>query len=301
MYKVNPISVPTLWGDQRLYDYSGDKTCSSIGTLFSVCGIKEFNCSIENQEEVTTLKEKVENNPSLFGLLEGEQFPVIVAFDSCKDNVSFQIHPTDAYAKEKLSLPYGKSEAWYFLKEPDSKWMYAQTNTDFENVQKVVQEKRVEDIIDRIPVSNQDCIYIRSGTIHALTKGALIYEIQQATNITYRFYDYDRIDPRTNKKRDLHLQESFDNLNCEARILKQNFSLNSQADFREFSIEHKILNESFTNPSNLACVISVLKGKSILNGMDISQGQSVIVLPHEKISIQNEVEVMIAYIHDYFR
>ncbi|MGM9947293.1 class I mannose-6-phosphate isomerase [Floccifex sp.] len=301
MYKVNPISVPTLWGDQRLYDYSGDKTYSSIGTLFSVCGIEQFNCVIENQEEVTTLKEKVEQNPSLFGLLEGEQFPVIVAFDSCKDNVSFQIHPTDSYAKEKLSLPYGKSEAWYFLNEPDSKWIYAQTNTNKENVQKAVDEKRVEDVIARIEVSNQDCIYIRSGTIHALTKGALIYEIQQATNITYRFYDYDRIDPRTNKKRDLHLQESFDNLDCDARIIKQHFSLNSQADFREFSIEHTILNDSFLNPSNLACVISVLRGKSSFNGIDISQGQSVIVLPHEKIFIQDEVEVMVAFIQDYFR
>lgn len=108
MYEVKPIFYCPLWGDHRLLEYGSNQ--KNTGIIYTVSGIDSINCQIKNENEITTLKEKTNSNPELFGLLPGECFPVIIAFDSCKESVSFQIHPTDEYAREKLSLPYGKSE-----------------------------------------------------------------------------------------------------------------------------------------------------------------------------------------------
>lgn len=126
MYIVRPITMETLWGDTRLHSYQGDRAAQTIGCVYTLSGIDGMDCEIYNAKERTTLHRAVQKNPSAFGLQEGEDFPVIIAFDSCAQDVSFQIHPTDTYAKEQLHLPYGKSEAWYFIEKPSEGWVYAE-------------------------------------------------------------------------------------------------------------------------------------------------------------------------------
>lgn len=296
MYEVKPIFYCPLWGDHRLLEYGSNQ--KNTGIIYTVSGIDSINCQIKNENEITTLKEKTDSNPELFGLLPGECFPVIIAFDSCKESVSFQIHPTDEYAREKLSLPYGKSEAWYFIESPEQNWIYAQTKK--EDIQEDIENNSF-DFVDKIDVKENDLIYIRSGMVHALTKGSLIYEIQQSTNITYRLYDYDRIDPITHKKRELHIQQALENLNPSLKVDQKNFPVHSQGNYREFSLVHTILKDSYTNESTIVCAISVLKGTLIVNHIKIDQGKSILVLPEETITIQQEAEVMIAICHPYFR
>ncbi|MDD7281594.1 class I mannose-6-phosphate isomerase [Floccifex sp.] len=296
MYKVKPISYSTLWGDDRLKQY-GANIEAPIGIVYSVSGIEAFNCEIENEQEHTTLKEKVEQNPECFGLLKGEEFPVIIAFDACKESVSFQIHPRDDYAKQKLNLPYGKSEAWFFIQAPTHHFVWAKHNG---NIKNALETNTMEDIINHLPVKEHDLVYLQSGVVHALTKGSLIYEIQQSTNITYRLYDYNRIDPKTNKPRQLNIDEALDNIDSNINPVCISFEEGKQ-DFREFSLHHTTLKQTFTNESNIVCAISVLKNKAIINHETITQGHSILVLPKETITIQNEADVMIAYISDYFR
>lgn len=101
--------------------------------------------------------------------------------------MSIQVHPTDDYARIHESMPYGKSEAWYFITPPEEGWIYAeQTSKEKESILTAVDDKRVSDVLQEYPIQQHNLVYIPSGTIHALTKGALVYEIQQATDITYR-------------------------------------------------------------------------------------------------------------------
>lgn len=298
MYILKTITYPTLWGDQRLYAYDGNKKEDCIGIVYTVSGIEAFDCKVEGH---TSLKAEIEKNPQKFGLLPKEEYPVIIAFDSCKESVSFQIHPTDVYARNKLNLKYGKSEAWYFIKPPEKGFVYAENvKRNNKAIVEALEKNDFSDTIGHVPVQKKDLVYIRSGTVHALSKGSLIYEIQQSTNITYRLYDYNRIDPRTNQKRELHIQESLENLDSSLEVKKQTFQMGTIQN-REFDLTHTSLKDHYTNHGSIASAISVLSGELEIEHQVLKQGQSCLVMPNETVCIQKEAEVMIANPKPYWR
>ena len=301
MYIVRPITMETLWGDTRLHSYQGDRAAQTIGCVYTLSGIDGIDCEIYNAKERTTLHRAVQKNPSAFGLQEGEDFPVIIAFDSCAQDVSFQIHPTDTYAKEQLHLPYGKSEAWYFIEKPSEGWVYAENKAGHRTaVETALQRKDFHGVIDHIPVSKHDLVYIRSGMMHALTAGSLIYEIQQSTNITYRLYDYERTDKHGNT-RPLHVKEALANLDSSLHVQKQSFPKGTSFDQREFSLQHLTLSGSYTNTYSIASVISVVSGSLFVGTFPVSQGVSILVMPEECIQLTGSAECIIAAAHPYWR
>lgn len=301
MYIVRPITMETLWGDTRLHSYQGDRAAQTIGCVYTLSGIDGIDCEIYNAKERTTLHRAVQKNPSAFGLQEGEDFPVIIAFDSCAQDVSFQIHPTDTYAKEHLHLPYGKSEAWYFIEKPSEGWVYAENKAGHRTaVETALQRKDFHGVIDHIPVSMHDLVYIRSGMMHALTAGSLIYEIQQSTNITYRLYDYERTDKHGNT-RPLHVKEALANLDSSLHVQKQSFPKGTSFDQREFSLQHLTLSGSYTNTYSIASVISVVSGSLLVDTFPVSQGVSILVMPEECIQLTGSAECIIAAAHPYWR
>ncbi|MFR5078706.1 MAG: hypothetical protein ACLTDX_12080 [[Clostridium] innocuum] len=150
MYIVRPITMETLWGDTRLHAYQGDRAAQTIGCVYTLSGIDGIDCEIYNEKERTTLRRAVKENPAAFGLEAGEEFPLIIAFDSCAQDVSFQIHPTDTYAKEQLQLPYGKSEAWYFIEKPSEGWVYAENKAGHRAaVEAALQKRDFHGVIDQ--------------------------------------------------------------------------------------------------------------------------------------------------------
>lgn len=301
MYIVTPITMETLWGDDRLHEYQGDPSSDTIGCVYTISGIDSINCNIHNHNEHTTLKEAVMKDPEAFGLREGEEYPLIIAFDSCAQDVSFQIHPTDDYAKEKLHLPYGKSEAWYFIEQPAHSWVYAENIKGCkEAVETALETKNFQDVMGQVPVKNEDLVYIRSGIMHALTKGSLIYEIQQSTNITYRLYDYERKD-KSGHTRPIHTKEALENLDSSLKVEKRSFSIGSEFTQREFSLQHVCLSDSYTNTSSLAAAVSVISGELKAEGIRVPMGGSILVLPGETITIEGNAECMIAVPHAYWR
>lgn len=301
MYIVRPVTMETLWGDTRLHAYQGNRAAQMIGCVYTLSGIDGIDCEIYNKKERTTLHRAVKDNPDAFGLKEGEEYPLIIAFDSCAQDVSFQIHPTDTYAKEQLHLPYGKSEAWYFIEKPSEGWVYAENKTGrTAAVEEALQKKDFHDVIDHIPVERDELVYIRSGTMHALTKGSLIYEIQQSTNITYRLYDYERKDMHGHT-RPLHVKEALANLDSSLHVQKQNFLEGSSFDQREFSLRHLTLSGSYTNTYSIASVISVVSGSLQVNTFTVSQGGSILVMPEECIQLTGSAECIIAAAHPYWR
>lgn len=302
MYFVKPISIETLWGDKRLYAYSGDRQKERIGMVYSLSGIDGLDCVIENEQERTTLNEAVRKDPKRFGLEEGEEYPLIIAFDACSQSVSFQMHPTDRFARDHLHRLYGKSEAWYFLEAPEEGWIYAEDRTGKkEGWKQTIQSGDFRKSIGQIPVQVSDLVYIRSGTVHALTKGSLIYEVQQSTNQTYRLYDYERIDPKTGKDRPLHVEEALENLDVSLKVKKERCMCGSSFSEREFDLQHFHLSKKFVNRHTLAIVISVLSGCLKVKGRRITPGQSLLVLPQETMEIEEGAEVMIAIPHPYWR
>ena len=130
--------------------------------------------------------------------------------DARKD-LSVQVHPDDDYAKMKEHGQLGKTEMWYVLDAArDAKLIYGlRQDCTKKEMQKALAEGTVMKYLQKVPIHKDDLFFIPAGTIHAIGAGALVAEIQESSNLTYRLYDYDRIG-KDGKKRELHIDKALD-------------------------------------------------------------------------------------------
>ncbi|MFC4811017.1 type I phosphomannose isomerase catalytic subunit [Paenibacillus sp. GCM10023250] len=143
------------------------------------------------------------------GYAENGRFPLLIKLLDCNDDLSIQVHPTDAYEK----LPkgeLGKTEMWYVLDaKPGAKIIYGlKEGVDRPALAAAIKEGRVMDCLQEVPVEAGDAFYIPAGTVHALCAGVVVAEIQQNSDTTYRVFDYNR-PGLDGKLRELHVEDSL--------------------------------------------------------------------------------------------
>ena len=123
----------------------------------------------------------------------GKEFPLLIKIIDAKSDLSIQVHPDNAYAKEHENGSLGKTECWYILdSEPGTQIVIGHHAKDKEELMQMVEEKRWKDLIREVPVKKGDFYQIDPGCVHAIKGGTVILETQQSSDITYRVYDYDR-------------------------------------------------------------------------------------------------------------
>ena len=155
--------------------------------------------------------------------------PILIKFIDAKQDLSVQVHPTDEYAKKHEDGQLGKTEMWYVLDAGKGASLVYGLNQKCskEEIRSAVADGTVMKYLQKVPIHKDDLFYIQAGTIHAIGAGALVAEIQESSNLTYRLYDYDRVG-RDGKKRELHIDKALEvaNLNSSAeprqplRVLK---------------------------------------------------------------------------------
>lgn len=302
MLILEPISKRRIWGTERLHDYSGDKNIDKIGSIYTVSAIEEISSRIMNGEYIgQDLYHLVKQNPELFGLKKGEPYPLIVSMTGAGENLSIQVHPTDDYVRKNGISTIGKSESWYFLEGPEDGWIYAGSKmTDKSAIKEKIQEGKYEEVVDKLPVKQLDYVFIPAGTLHALTKGSLVYEIQQSTDITYRFYDYDRVD-NDGKKRELHLEHALGTLLPSQEAVKSTLVKDEWKVEKPYQILLTHLIDEYENKEAIAQAITVISGSLVVENETIDKGKSVLILPDEKITVQQSAEVIIATPKIYWR
>lgn len=295
MLVLEPVSKRRIWGTERLHDYSGDLSIDRVGSVYTMSAIKEISNPISSEEfQEKDLFSAVKNNPERFGLKKGESFPIIVSMTGADANLSIQVHPTDDFAKKNENESKGKSESWYFLEAPKDNWIYAGAKlTDKTEIKKKMEAGLFEEVVDRMSIDKDDLVYIPSGTLHALTEGSLVYEIQQSTDITYRFYDFDRVDV-DGQKRELHLKKAIDTLVTDQVPTKSAFKNDVEINEQPYKLFRTSLSGGYTNASSIAQVITVIKGNLKVEGFKLPKGKSAIIFPNETVNIQECGEVIIA-------
>ena len=135
-------------------------------------------------------------------------FPLLVKILDARETLSVQVHPDDAYAREREGEPFGKAEVWYVLDaEPGAQIIHgvAQPLSRAE-AERAIEAGDLPGRLAHVSVAPGDVVFNPPGTIHALGEGILLYELQQSSDLTYRFYDWDRHDPN----RPLHVEKSLD-------------------------------------------------------------------------------------------
>ena len=158
------------------------------------------------------LAEALNRYPSeLLGEKRYQTFPLLVKFLDANQDLSVQVHPDDAYAKEHENGSLGKTEMWYVIDaKPGAKLVYGlKSGTTREGFRTAIENGTLEEVLQYVPVKKGDTFFIPAGTLHAICGGLLIAEIQQSSNTTYRVYDYNRRDKDGNL-RPLHGEKAVE-------------------------------------------------------------------------------------------
>ena len=211
---MKPAAKDYLWGGNRLNDdFSKDIDMHPLAETWE-CSTHPDGPSVVASGEHTgkTLIEVLREHPKYLGShpKTKRELPILIKLIDAKQNLSVQVHPSDEYAKKYEHGQLGKTEMWYILDAAkDSKLVYGfNMNQDKEVVKKAIKNGTVEKYLQKVAVKKNDLFYIKAGTVHAIGAGALIAEIQESSNLTYRLYDYERID-KNGKKRELHIDKGL--------------------------------------------------------------------------------------------
>ena len=158
------------------------------------------------------LSDVLKEHPEFLGShpLTKDELPILIKLIDAKQDLSVQVHPDDDYAAEHENGSWGKSEMWYVCDaEVDTKLVYGfSRDITEEKLRKSLENGDVEKYLQKIPVRRDDVFFVEAGTVHAIGAGALIAEIQQSSNLTYRMYDYNRRD-KDGKQRELHIDKAL--------------------------------------------------------------------------------------------
>lgn len=220
---LRPSGKDYLWGGSRLNDdFEKNINLSPLAETWE-CSTHPDGPSyvVGGEWDGRELAEVLRDHPEYLGLRhQGENsLPILIKFIDAKNDLSVQVHPTDEYAKEKENGQLGKSEMWYVLDATrDAKLVYGlRRDCTREELRQAIEEGTLTKYLRQVPIQKDDLFFIEAGTIHAIDAGALIVEIQENSNLTYRMYDYDRVD-KNGKKRELHIEKALDVANLYSSV-----------------------------------------------------------------------------------
>ena len=211
--KLAPSYKDYLWGGTKLReDYGKSSTCEKVAESWEIsCHPDGPSFIAEGEQEGMPLEDYIaEHREAILGE-QGSRyasFPILCKFIDAKQKLSIQVHPDDAYAKEHENGSFGKTECWYIMDAPENATLVIGHNAKTkEELASMIHEGRWSEFIREIPVKKGDFIQIDPGTVHAIKGGLLILETQQNSDITYRVYDYDRL--QNGRPRELHIEKSL--------------------------------------------------------------------------------------------
>ena len=229
--KFKPQLKENMWGGKRLLDIKKGLYPRTIdkskvyGESWDISGVKGSISKVANGFlKGNNLQEIIE---VYMGELVGEDvfeqfgldFPLLIKNLDCNDTLSVQVHPNDELAAERHDS-FGKTEMWYIADAEEGAVIYLgfkNKNITREEYIKAVAEGAVADILQAVPVKKGDVFFIPAGTVHALAKGLNVIEIQQTSDITYRIFDWNRVD-KDGKARELHTALAVDAIDFESGI-----------------------------------------------------------------------------------
>jgi len=210
--KFQPLFKEKIWGGAKIrdmlgLDFSPHSNCGEAWVLSGVPGsqtpvVNGFLQGNELNELVEVYMDDLVGE-KVFDRY-GNEFPILIKFIDANDYLSIQVHPDDKIASER-KIGNGKSEMWYILDADPGAKLFSGFSKEMtrEIFLDHLKRKSLEDILNRERVSAGDAFYIPAGRVHALGPGILLAEIQQTSDVTYRIYDWERVNDQ-GKQRELH-------------------------------------------------------------------------------------------------
>lgn len=214
--KFDPIYQYRLWGGRRLAQLLHKPLPNEgpVGEAWLLSDRKDHASQVLNGPLAgQTLTELLRQYPKeIMGSLEGQfdRFPLLLKFLDCNEVLSVQVHPSDGQTAYIPPGDTGKTEAWVVLEASADGRIYAglKEGTTEESLEAAIAGHTVSEMLHSFVPKVGDGLLIQSGTVHTLG-GAVVFEVQENSDVTFRLYDWDRIDPKTGKPRELQVQNAL--------------------------------------------------------------------------------------------
>ncbi|MDR2045336.1 MAG: class I mannose-6-phosphate isomerase [Clostridium sp.] len=314
IFFLHPILKERIWGGNRLvtefpYGKPGGKLpASGIGECWAVSAHQHGDCLVTQdggaQPSGMTLSQLYARRRELFGNLAAQDFPLLVKVIDAREDLSIQVHPDDVYARENEGGSLGKTECWYIMDCPeDARLVIGHHARTRQELREMIGQGRYGELIREIPVRKGDLIQIAPGTVHAVKAGFLILETQQSSDVTYRVYDYGRLEDGAPRK--LHVCQSMEVIrvpddtgdqavrHC-AGLPANRKNLLVECDYYKvwkLTVEREaaiVQDEPFL-------ILSVLEGSGAVDGRPVAKG-SHLLLPYGygEVSFAGEMELILS-------
>jgi mannose-6-phosphate isomerase len=263
MYVLEPIFHKTIWGGGRFVGVYGEQA-AGLGHLYSLrCNNSDSNVILNGKYAGRKLFDAI------------GAYPLSIALVDALRDLSIQVHPGGKSAKY---------ESYYFIDAPKSGCIYCGlagyiSATD---IRTAVESGSILPHISRVSVEQGDYICIEPHTVHALTSGSFVYEIEQGEDNTYRLFDYDRTDA-DGSRRELHIEQATSALDVSRKATTRKYQAN--AVIREKTYETRLLKDisSYVNHSAIYECLTLLSGVAVVADTSLKIGMSVLVEPGETL------------------
>lgn len=298
-FLLAPYCKAAIWGGQHLHnEYGKVSELDNIAESWE-CSTHPDGPSIvaSGRHKGELLTDVLKKYPEYLGThqkTKGE-LPILVKFIDAQRDLSIQVHPDDEYAKRFENGQLGKTEMWYSLKAAQGAKIIHGFRQDMDKplLRKALEDGSVEKYMNAVTVRPNDVFFINAGTVHGIGAGNLIAEIQESSNLTYRLYDYNRVD-KNGKRRELHIDKALDVATLESnaaprqpmRVLK--YKCGSAAELlcrcKYFQVERVLVNTEayghvykwYMNDSSFQVILCIEgSGKMLGSGLRYKAGDCI--------------------------
>ncbi len=292
-FLLRPAGKDYLWGGSRLKeDFGKHLPLEPLAETWECSAHPEGSSTVASGSgKGRTLIELLREHPEYLGThpRKGDgcpgELPILIKLIDAREDLSVQVHPDDAYARAHENGSLGKTEMWYVLDAAkDTTLVYGfLCDMGREALEESLRKGTVEKYLQKVKIQKDDVFYIEAGTVHAIGAGALIAEVQENSNLTYRMYDYNRLD-KHQKPRALHVQKALQVANLKGsaqprqpmRILKYQpgCAMEFLCRCQYFQVERLLLNTAkgqsvpFQTGENSFQVLLCIEGNARLSGAD---------------------------------
>ena len=274
--KLYPVCKDYLWGGTKLKEaYGKQTTLSPCAESWELSFHPDGETRLESGD---TLKDALTDREMGSNVAAFPFFPVLIKFIDARSDLSVQVHPSDAYALAN-EQSYGKTELWHIVEAEEGAGIYLGFRRDVtrEELARAIAENTLTELLNFYPVRAGESYFIPAGTIHAIGAGCLICEIQQNSNLTYRVYDYGRLD-KDGKPRALHVDKAMQ-VACLERYEQGELPANVLGMSKYFHVQRHVISgkRTFVAGERSFHCITCTAGAGKINGADMARGDSFFV------------------------
>ena len=293
--QFEPILKERIWGGTKLKTFLNKPITSNItGESWEISTVEnDVSVVVKGSLKGKSLNELINEFPeAVLGTKVyaqfGKQFPLLFKYLDAREDLSIQLHPNDELAKKRHNS-FGKTEMWYVMQaDTDARLIVGfKEKSSPEEYIKNLNNKTLLTILDTKKVKQGDVFMLDTGTIHAIGAGIVIAEIQQTSDITYRVYDFDRVEAN-GKTRELHIDLALEALNYE-KIQAQRFYSKTE------NIANEIVNCNYftTNFIPLDGNIEIHKNQTSFTVYMCAEGNFMLTFDNESYSYMKGDTVLI--------